>query len=245
MKRRIYRKPPVAEAICELTFAPSTPWDPTTATRIWEFVREEYDGVPASQPMMQISFGPSGPTQKLADAKTNFPNAAGSRKLSIGHQVVTIHFLREYPGWETFGPAVDRVCAATQKILPDAAVARIGIRFINKVEIPGSQVKLEDYFPFVRDAEGFPQTVYSFLERHEYAVEEPTTLLIRTFASIPTGKPGHIAALLDIDAIYQVVGSSFLQPGDVPKVIEKLRQVRTDAFEASISDKLREIFDAQ
>src|SRR5712671_2587044 len=86
VKRRMYRKPPVAEALCELRFAPATPWDPTVPPRIWEQLRSEYDGTPVAQPVLHFNFASpasaSGSAQSPVDPRIHFPNAAGNRKLS-------------------------------------------------------------------------------------------------------------------------------------------------------------------
>jgi uncharacterized protein (TIGR04255 family) len=123
-------------------------------------------------------------------------------------------------------------------------VNRIGVRYVNKIIIPATgRFELDDYIsggPVTPP--GMNLTAASFLNRAEYAYEDQQAKLLLTFAALGSEPPGEPAFLLDLDVIWEDA-----QPLELKAALEKaelLHELEGAAFEALITDKVRELFDA-
>jgi len=243
--RRVYPTPPIMEALCELRFQPGQPWDWTVPGLFYGHVREDFP-VKTQQNVMEMSMEAKGgevvtPTVKGGIARMQFHSEDKLRQMGVGPDLLSVHVLRPYPGLEVFRQLIDRAFRVYQDVAAPVGVKRIGVRYINRVDIPQDTIELADYFVEPpRIPESLPQAMNAFVSRIEVACDDNTRLLL-TLASTDSGQPGLMSALLDLDVIFNA-GDEALPLDEALKKVEHLRGLERDAFEALITDKTRELF---
>lgn len=249
MTRREYKNPPIEEALCEIRFVPGSEWDLTMPGRFYEEVRGQYDGKPRQQAIMeaQLQAAPrvEDPMFQLRQesSKILFPDAEERRLVGIGPNILSVHVLRPYPGWEDFRSRIDEACRAYRSIGNPKAVQRIGLRYINRVVVKGTSIELDDYFTVSPEPPpNLPLTMAVFLNRVESVFDDEPIRLTTTFASVDA-PPEHSAFLLDLD-VTREWSPEALPLEELMGQLEELRRRERDAFEETITNKAREVFDA-
>lgn len=248
-KRGPYKNPPIEEALIEFRFVPRPEWDPTIPGKLHQHaaIKEQYPGTPRQQKVFQANLQASpgqipGFAVQEGIGRIQLVNADGRRLLSIGTDVLTIHMLRPYEGWETFRPRIDTALSAYQEVADATSVTRIGVRYINKIVIADNNFELATYFRGgpVTSIEGMPEVLDEFMSRVGYQYPDGVKILL-THASLPP-EQGKAAFLLDIDAFTQLA-----PPLSIDKsmaVVDDLHDREGRVFEAMLTDKLRSVFDA-
>jgi hypothetical protein len=89
-------------------------------------VRSRYSGKPRQQALfsaeLEPSAGPNAPvTVRQGLARVQFPNQDGSRLVAVGPNVLSVHMLRPYTGWdEEFRGQIEDAIAAFATTVGDA-----------------------------------------------------------------------------------------------------------------------------
>lgn len=245
---RRYRKPPVIEALCELYFAGSE-WDDTIPGRFFESPTVKRDFPVKRQREIQeaqITFaqGQAAAGVRRLPPWIQFVSEKGDRMIQLARDLLVVNQLRPYPRFEDWEPVIYSSLDIYRTLARPKGVARLGVRYINRVVIPEGTVLMEDYFtvyPQLPKAMG--EKHGAFMVRFEIPSAEGKHSVLATFASAPAERPGEQAFLLDIYDIYQPA---------TPLVFEGVRQeVRKAhanvevAFEGSITDRLRSLFEPE
>lgn len=247
MGRRTYKNPPIEEALCEIRFS-GCEWDIVTSpAALFEGLRLDYPGKPQSLVTTNVLTGPQLPTTVSvlpAGPRIRLTSLDEKRMVVVAPDLLSVHVLRPYPGWdEDFRARIDRALATYRRVAQPKAVVRIGVRFINRVVLSreAQPIDLDDYFNGVpASIDGLPDRISAFVHRVERAYDD-TIKLVHTFASLETTGDSMVF-LLDLDVIWEREKPEQIQ--DVMAVVEELRARQRTAFEATITDKLREVFDA-
>jgi uncharacterized protein (TIGR04255 family) len=244
-QRRRYRNPPIQEALVEFHTGPGQDWDPTILGKLHEKVKAAYPGKPRQQKLFQASIRaadgqPSGISVQEGIGRFQLVDADGHRIISLGPDVLSVNVLKPYDGWEHFKPRIEAALRAYVEVSGADKVNRIGVRYVNKIVVPASNIPLPQYFlvgPSMPP--GLPSTVAGFLNRAEHVFPDGVKLIL-TFASIEA-VPGTSALLLDIDVIWE---GTPLDMAAALNMVEDLHDREGVAFEALITEKTREVFDA-
>lgn len=108
--------------------------------------------------------------------------------------------LRPYENWETFRTEALRLWDVHKKMTGSSEIARLGVRFINRFDVPLISLNPGDYLKGVPAPEGkLPRS--GFLYRDELAVPgyPYAATLMRTIQPGGPTQPNQAALLLDID----------------------------------------------
>jgi len=240
-----YRNPPVVEALCEFQFIPTRTWDMTIPGLIYEKVKSKF---PHRQQQIGIGlqFRPTerGVEQKVEHAAPRVQLYAKDKTslIQIGPDRLAVNQLSPYPTWARFKPKIFYSLQAYQKVAVPKGFKRIGLRYINKIKIPAKTIDMSDYFkiyPAIPD--NLPQTHSTFISRVEIPYMDERDRMLLTLASEATEVKDTLLLVLDIDYI-------MLKPEAVPinafaSWIEQAHSAIETAFESSITDKTRALFD--
>lgn len=243
---RKYRKPPVVEALCEIYFASST-WDETVPGRFYDRVKGRFP-LKRQQEVQEaeVAFSAEGEAaarvRKLAP-RMQFLTERKDRLVQLSRDLLVINQLLPYPRFEDWEPEINFALAVYRELAEPKGASRLGVRYINKVVIPQPTILMEDYFtiyPRLPEALGDQQS--PFMLRAEFLRQRGHAVLV-TFGSAPAEKPGESAHLLDLYDIFK------------PDTIMPLEAIREevglahdnieDAFESSITDGLRVLFEPE
>ena len=246
--RRSYRNPPVEEALVEFRFVPGPGWDPTLPGKLHQHaaIKSGYAGKPRTQKIVEAALEtgrdqPSQMTLRESFSRVQLVNENGTRLISLGPDVLSINVLRPYKGWIEFRQRIETALQAYAEVAGPGGVSRVGVRYINKINLPDQEIELKTWFwcgpPTVPE---LPGKIAGFMSRVEFLYPDAVKLLL-TQASIdaPEGPP---AFLLDLDVLWE--SGETRSPDAIMAVVDDLHARVGSAFEALITDAAREIFDA-
>jgi uncharacterized protein (TIGR04255 family) len=250
MERRKYKNPPIEEAICEFHFVPGPEWDFAFHIRFLEKFRPEYPGKVRRMHMMQAGFqagfqeAEQQLTMKQGESRVQYPTAEGTRIVAVGLNILGIHVLRPYEGWEAFAERIERAMSVYREVAQPQGVKRVVLRYINRIQFPFDKVKLGEFFaaaPTLPEV-GYPVVLRSILSRVDSVYEDLPARLALTFASVEA-PAGQAAFLLDIEVGQEWEPKIALPLDEAIPAAHNLKVRLSSAFEAMITDKLRETFD--
>jgi uncharacterized protein (TIGR04255 family) len=245
---RRYRKPPVIEALCEIYFAGSS-WDETVPGAFYERVKGDFPQ--KRQRTIQEAQITLGPEQAAAGVRQlppwmQFVSDEKHRMIQLAQDLLVVNQLAPYPHFEDWEPDVYRALRIYRELAQPKNVARLGLRYINRVLIPEKQIRMEDYFTIYPN---LPQRLGdmhgSFLVRVEVPQSDQGHTVVITFGTAPP-PPAQEAGQVFLLDLYDLLTMNQLVDEEVLK-----REVRTAhdnivvAFEDSITDKLRALFEPE
>ncbi len=152
VRHRRYRNPPIEEALCEFRFRPGQDWDLTLPGRLHDEIRDAYPGKPRQQNVVEAAQQipmdqPPRLMLRKGLAKVQLFNEDGTRMVAIGQDVLSVHMFRPYQdsatlasGWDEFRPRLESALDAYWRVAKPVGAHRVGIRFINRIVVPVSNV---------------------------------------------------------------------------------------------------------
>lgn len=240
MKRQ-YLNAPVIEALCEVYFRESE-WDTTIPGIFYERVSDEF---PNKSERMGVEIELSLAAEVLAtrtrhpEPRSQFSRSDGSRMLQIGRDLLVVNQVRPYPHFGKWRPAVLDAVSLYEELAKPKGVERIGMRYINRIEIPGETLEMAEYFGLYPE---IPERIGSshgaFMMRVEVPSVHERHQLMVTFGSAPQQTKGSRAFLLDL---YDMVVPT-TPIGSVEEYLDEAHENIERLFESIITDSTRTIF---
>lgn len=241
---RKYKNPPLVEAVCEFRLTLDTPWDLTIPGLFYEKVKNTFPH--REQRVFQeieLSQDPQGLRQQLRTSERIVLFTADRRTLiQLGPRLLTVNALRPYPTWQGFKPRIEMAWETLGGIIEIKDLERIGLRYINRVELPFQKVELAEYFefyPFIGSR--LPQNMSSFIVGSEFPYAEGRDGCRVQFTPAPDSSRERSAFMLDID--YFLAQPHVVKISDVLEWIEEAHSRVEEVFEGCITDRLREMFE--
>ena len=242
---RRYKHPPIVEAVCDFRFDPSAPWDVAVPGLVYEKIQD--DGFPKRTPISDVQFGlkqtNAGVEQEVKTVpRIRFSREDGKAFVQVGPHQLTVHHLKPYPSWAEFQPLITKGFEAYWQAGTPGGIQRIGLRYINRIEIPGERVELKEYFefyPFVGTK--LPQDYGSFIVGIEAPFQAKRDILRLQLSSVKSSVPDKIAVLLDLD-YFLVKPELSAEIVEISHWIDAAHERVEEAFENTICDPLRTIF---
>ena len=241
---RSYRNPPVVEALCEVYFAESS-WDDTVPGAFYERVKSRFPKKQRREIQeAKITMGPdtsSAGVQRLPPWM-QFLTEDGNLMVQVAENLVVVNRLLPYHHFENWEQVIYTALNVYNEVALPEAISHIGLRYINRIEIPGKIVSMEDYFTI------YPQLPLSlgnthgaFLVRVEVPqAEQGHSVLITFGTSDPSQKTeGRQTFMLDLyDRVTRPIGPD---ETELKKEVQIAHENVVMAFEDSITDQLRDL----
>ncbi|HEX9507226.1 MAG TPA: TIGR04255 family protein [Myxococcales bacterium] len=246
MKRRIYAKPPIVEAVIEMRFDGGRPWDQLLAARLQEAFKGTYPGEPRRTTRFEVQAKFEAESVSTATRagfhKLLLPSKDGTQLVGVGDSILSMHVLAPYPGWEKFIAATEDVLSTYREIAAPEQVLVIGIRYIDQIALPQDpNLAVSDYFPSVpARPRSMPAQLTAFHLVTEANDSTKGVVTLLTLASAPPTKEGRPVVLYDLNLIQTFPNPLPLDSWKPP--LEKLHERQRDIFEESITDQTRELF---
>lgn len=241
---RKYRHPPIIEALCELRFEPSAPWDGAIPDLVYEKVKAEFP-IRRQAKAFEVNVAASleGVEQRVTTTdRIHFVRDDEKAFIQVDRNLLVVNHLKPYPTWQQFLPLIQLGFTAYREVAKPKGIQRIGLRYINRIEIPGQNIELEDYLqfrPFI--GPDLPQDFDSFVVGIQIPYENSRDSLRLQLASSITETPNVAAVLLDLD--YFLVQPGQVSMGEVFMWLEPAHHRVEEVFEACITNRLREMFE--
>lgn len=243
---RKYTNPPILEALCEFQFVPSQPWDMTIPGLLYEKISHEFP-LKEQKTVFGTAFTPKeGGVQQRVEMSTLIQFLRSDRTviIQVGPDLLTVNQLRPYPTWEHFKPLITSNLQTYQGIAKPKGFKRIGLRYINRIDIPGGPIEVTDYFNYYAPIPAsLPQTHDSFEVKVVIPYNDGRDYLLLKLASVSSEKPDAVSILLDLDYILAKPEAISLEQAD--SWIENAHSAVESAFEACITERSRELFKEQ
>jgi len=239
---RKYQNPPVIEAVCEFHLMPDVNWDITIPGLLYEKLRTRF---PTKGRVViqenQIVSSPQGVEQQTTNRElVRFLSPDQKTFIQLGEKILTIHCLPPYPTWTNFQPLIQEVFNSFISIVSISDFERIGLRYINKIDLPLDNLNLEEYFlyrPFTGPS--LPGRFSNFIIAGLFSYDGDLDLCRIQFSDLHSDSPyGHF--IIDLDYFSKTPGS--INKDTAIPWIEKAHANLESAFEACITDQLRDKF---
>lgn len=239
-----YKNPSIVEALCELTFAPETPWDSTIFGRLYERVkdnfpqREEGEMLTATLTMSLQPTQAPAPPQMQRTPRMVFSRDNRTRLVQVAERVLTINVLAPYPGWCEFRPMILAAMDAYRNVTEIPAASQIVLRYLDRFETEDEQSRLGDWLNcngslFPKDLAEQSLAVYQL--RHPRTDGEHFAMT--AVCGPVSGKASARNVILDTQIIR--AGPIQMDEASTP-LLEAMHDQIIRAFESSITPKLRD-----
>lgn len=247
-----YKNSPIIEVLCEFRFEPSSPWDLTVPGLVYDRIRESF---PKRQQVemlgVGVAFDSEGVKQQVAKADLmQFLSDDEKALVQVGPNLLAVNHLKPYPGWQDFLPIIRQGFDGYVGVAEPKSIQHVALRYINHIEIPSwvthvktaQNIKLENYFefrPFV--GSNLPQDFGPFIVGMQVPYENSRDALRIHMESVAAEASGMAAVMLELNY-------SLVQPGQMAmdaafEWAEIAHGHIGRAFEACITDRLRQIFE--
>lgn len=236
-----YARPPITEAVLELRFD-KVP-DPKVR-KAAAAIRSRYDNS-VEDVMAEGSLDFSTRSAKFKDISPRFSLSSSDQTDACAITGVNAVWVRlaPYEGWAPFYGRIESQLPRVLKALGDPKIGRVGLRFINRIDFPmrDGLGYHEDYLTYTVDAGELMEPHNGFKWVIQKSFDSGLAALVQS-ATAPPELPGHSAILFDIDIYTNVDAPS--KSDDILSCLCKMRQLKNEIFEAGITDKARELFNA-
>jgi uncharacterized protein (TIGR04255 family) len=190
-----------------------------------------------------MAFGPDGGTASVEQRHLGWKLTSQDAKqvVQIRSEGFALSRLAPYESWEPFQSESRRLWAIYRESLQPEQVTRLAVRYINRIDIPQTEVELKDFFrTYPEIAPELPQQLDGFFVqlRIPYSGIHATCVVNQTI--VPPSSPGVTSLVLDIDLSREV-----LVPQDDAEIwgfFELLRQTKDTVFESCITPACRKLF---
>jgi uncharacterized protein (TIGR04255 family) len=145
-----------------------------------------------------------------------------------------------YDRWETFRTEAERLWAAYRDLVGPEEVTRIGVRYINRLELPEGVQDLKEYLrtiPIISSE--LPQQMTGFLMQVQIPQTDIDCVLELTEALVPPEQSGAVSVLLDIDIYRETAGP--IHEDEIWGLLENLRERKNVVFAACITERTQEM----
>jgi uncharacterized protein (TIGR04255 family) len=156
----------------------------------------------------------------------------------------TFSRLRPYTKWEQFRSEARKLWELYRATVPVENIIRIGVRYINRLELPFSNgvVDFNDYLKTVPEvSRSLPQDLSSFFLQVLIPIPDISGMVAINEALIPSTEPGIVPVLLDID-LFRTHSIPQDEEG-LWMLFEQMRVTKNYIFEECITDKTRRLID--
>lgn len=241
-----YNKSPIVEALCEFQFIPTQPWDLTIPGMIYDKINKDFPHK-QQQVGIGIQFKPTekgGVEHKVesAPARLQFFNQDKTMLVQVGPDLFTVNQLKPYKAWSVFKPLILAQFKIYNSIAKPKGLKRIGLRYINRINIKAASVNLEDFINFYPQLpKDIPQVHSSFLTRIEIPYKNNRDHILVTVGSTIPEDTGISSIILDLD--YALSQAEGVPLDETERWLEEAHSIIESVFESCITDVSRQIFE--
>ena len=240
-----YKNPPIVEAFVEIRFPPSVSWDMTIPGRLYEKLRNDFPKT-ETQILQEIQVNPSPLNiqhQITNQLRSIFKSQDDKQIIQVGEYLIAVNRLAPYLGWENFRPLVNNAINSLSEIINFENLQRIGLVYINRIEIPkNASAKLDllqSHFNFgIFAGEQIPRDFVSFISGCVFSFEKDLCKVELTEQLHEN--PQILRIILNFD--YFTAPGNFVPKGNIMDWIDNAHQNIETLFEAIITDDLRNSF---
>lgn len=237
----VYAKAPIVEAVIDIQVQMSE----DAERRLLTFVERVGAQFPQKSPIQLVAMNVGADGSHSMERKPvgwRLVNEANDRILQVRRQGFTFSHMPPYSHWGVFRSEAEPLWRLFVDTCGPEQISRIAVRYINRLRLPPGAVDLKDFltiYPQVPDAcEPIEGLLMQLQGRHPDV--DATCRSVITVASEPASDAAYQPIVLDLDLYVETE----LKPDDARcwSMLDQLRIKKNQMFEASITEKMREIF---
>ena len=253
---RQYLSPPIREVVCEFRYEEDGRWDGAAPGLVYSVLRDEFPRrlVEEKQPSATTP-GIGSPNllppelQQIGLSFRLVPEESlrfwreedESGYIAVSPYRMSVHHFKPYPSWERVAEIIGKGAKAYRDVLEPAKVQRIGLRYINHVNLGQMSVSLEeffDFYPFI--GQNIPQSLSQFHCMVQIGFEDDRDLLTLQIATPPQPDKQGAQVILDLD--YFLARPDGFEMNETTEWLEKAHVNLESVFEGCLKDSARDLF---
>jgi uncharacterized protein (TIGR04255 family) len=241
-----YKRPPITEAVIHITFGTAA-----SAADLDKVNRNLIDFYPQYQPTRNVNLEFAVPPDVAAAPSARLKNnVSGHRRSSDDESKIIVLWptsiifsqLAPYPGWQEFFGRFVRDWTLWKKILGYRTIVRVGVRYINRIDIPitGPEITYEKYLNVYPHLPNDMSKVFAYGVQVQLPFPEIEGKIVVNSSTVPSPMLNMASFLLDQD---------LFKDNDCPqndegvyKLLEEIHVKKNAVFEACITDRAKELF---
>lgn len=223
----VYPRPPIVEAVIALRFVHS-------------------EDVLAS---VEQALGAAYPTRKTLQPNdrsqhpvTQLSSADNLRHLICADGILSVHVLSPYPGWSVFLALAQEAVAVLSRDVRQAGLAGLGVRYLDRIHLPDRFPNFHDYIsvmPTCSAMSGHTSSFTSGITTTDSSTQTRESLLVTSISE----DDNRWSFVCEVDVFREPHPPLTLEDDkDWITALELLHRRQREIFEASITDRTRELF---
>ncbi len=239
--QRIYKKPPLIEALCEIEFA-DTEGDFTSWGDFYQKVKKNYPQKSELPRGIEVQLTPNESLSKTTEFVKRFISDDNAQLIQATNKSLTLNRLSPYLGYANFEKSFVKVLKSYKEIFSPKRITQLSMRYVNQIIIPNAEFSLIDYFSLVP---GLPEGVTDFISnvvvQLQIAPQIDNHFLQVTLRSAPSTIEDKSTFFLDIFDAF-LFDDREINETDILKTMDNAHTNIEHVFEKIIQEKLREAF---
>lgn len=233
-----YNSPPVVEALCEFQLEKE---DTTLAGVFFGEVETDF---PIKEQRSTRKVDINANDQGIVEHQVQtidyavFRSSGKNHLIQVSPSSVSVNFLQPYGGWDIFRDDINRALEVLLHAQGSIRLKRIGMRYINRIEIPRRAFDLEEYFVYRPSMNPDNIVLSSFMLGSVLHYEDERDVCNLQLVSIPADNEHNSCFLLDID-----YSTKDYPIEKATEWVEVAHSHIIDLFEKCITDQLRDLFE--
>ncbi|MHB8411280.1 MAG: TIGR04255 family protein [Candidatus Acidiferrales bacterium] len=235
--RRKYNKPPIIEVVCEFRFDQTAEWDLTIPGLLFDKTKDRYPNrkqLKVAEFLLPVPLGTNTP-QAVVEDRIHLVSSDEKSIVQVGRHFLAIIKLAPYSSWEEYLPAIQNALSKYLEVGRPKALVRVSLKYINRIVIPKSQIRMEEYFEFYPHVgPSLPQVHGPFFIGVEFAYERDRDKLRVQLQSAMSENQNDYSLLLDLE--YYALGLNVISFETASNWLEEAHARIESAFEGCLTD---------
>lgn len=244
---KTFNNAPITEALLDFKVLPSEDISIQDLEKYFEIVKDRFPNKKikahgeinfeikiGEEPKMNSSTSPKGLILSSND---------GKKIIQISADEFTFNKLKPYDNWDSFSTEAAELWLLFLKLFKPKTVSRIGLRYINLIELPRVNEDLKEYITTLPEiSQELPQSMLEFFMRIVIPDKETNNIGI-IIETVDTKKITDriFPFIFDID-VYRKIDPS-VSISDLWEIVESLRDFKNQIFFNSVTEKTQNLFD--
>lgn len=169
----------------------------------------------------------------------------GLRVVQVRPNRLAYSWTGQYEGWDVFVEEFMKWWERYRSVIRPTELTRIGVRYVNKIDIPSVPIEIKDYLRTGIDVSPYlPQMVAGYYMQVVVPIRD--SVMAQVISTIlPPGNPEATSLILDIDTsdTEPVIAAADADNQAIQKRLDNLRDCKNYVFEACITDATRRLID--
>ena len=237
-----FSNPPLVEAILDIQIYPQLSFTKDDIEQVYSKIHDKY---PVKKSMyhgeIKLAENDTKPDVKeMGIFDYQFRTSDEKEVLQFRHNGFSFHQVKAYTSWEEFLARALELWQFYRDELQPINIKQVGLRYINVINIPGSENNLADYFAqTIQKPTELSGKVDSFFSRLVVKIDEVKKAAV-TLTPATSPDPNIESILLDIDlCAIQDLSADYK---NLSQEFEKLHDIAYKIFDKNVTETAKELF---